>query len=82
MLTGAIPVVLLIATAPWLFVIIFGSEWQEAGRYCQLLGIGFLVRFMATPLSQTLTILERQELQLAWDVLRVVVVLSTITMSY
>jgi multisubunit Na+/H+ antiporter MnhB subunit len=42
----------------------------------------FLGQMVVTPLSQTLNILERQDLQLLWDVARVVVVVSTIWIAY
>jgi hypothetical protein len=37
---------------------------------------------VVTPLSQTLNILERQDLQLIWDIARVVVVVFVIWFAY
>lgn len=65
--------------APWLFETIFGEQWLIAGRYTQALCLLLLGRFITLPLSQTLNILERQDLQLKWDILRfVMIVLSLV----
>jgi O-antigen/teichoic acid export membrane protein len=52
--------------------LVFGPEWAEAGRFAQLMAVAYLAGFAVTPVSQTLFILERQVLQLAWDVTRLV----------
>lgn len=75
-LLALVPTAVLALIAPWLFGVVFGSDWTQAGRYTQILAPMFLVQFAVVPLSQTLNILERQEVQLAWDAGRLVMVLS------
>jgi O-antigen/teichoic acid export membrane protein len=65
--------VLLIAVAPPLFAFVFGAEWRQAGVYTQILALGYAAQLIASPISQTLLILERQGAQLAWDASRMVI---------
>ncbi len=65
-----LPALLLMVVGPPLFGFVFGHEWTEAGVYARLLALMFLLQFAVTPVSQTLNLLERQDLQLRWDVSR------------
>jgi len=47
-----------------------------AGRYVQIMGVMFAVRFAIIPLSHTLNILERQDLYLLWDGTRLALVVG------
>ena len=69
---GSIPIAGLAIAAPALFGWAFGETWVEAGRYVQLVAVLNVFRFAATPLSQTFNVLERQELAVVWDSLRLV----------
>ena len=53
----------------------FGSVWTEAGRFAQFLALVTLGQLVVGPISQTLTVFERQDLQLACDALRFAVLL-------
>lgn len=59
---------------PHAFAFVFSAEWTEAGVYARLLAPMFLVQFVASPLSQTLNVLERQDVQFVWDAFRLVLV--------
>ena len=61
---------------PSLFVLVFGSEWRIAGEYARYLSIMLVLQFVTVPVSQTLNILERQDLQLFWDILRLATLLG------
>ncbi len=65
---GLPPCLLFMILAPWLFQNIFGSAWREAGEYARYLALMFFVGFVNSPVTWTLTILERQRAQMAWDV--------------
>lgn len=69
---GIGPAVVLVALGPQLFGPIFGSEWTEAGEFAQLLAFGYLAQFVVTPVSSTLSLLERQGQMLGWGSLRLV----------
>jgi O-antigen/teichoic acid export membrane protein len=70
---GLIPSLLLGVAGPSLFSSLFGSEWEEAGEYARMLAVASVFPFIAGGLTQTLNILERQSLQLAWDALRMLI---------
>jgi len=80
-LTGGLPVAVICALAPWFFTIVFGPGWEAAGRYVQILGPMFAVRFAIVPLSHTLNVLERQDLYLIWDGTRLVLVVGALLMG-
>lgn len=57
-----------------MFSLVLGPNWREAGELARLLAPSLLLQFIAVPVSQTLTILERQGVQLDWDISRLVLV--------
>ncbi|MBW1938545.1 MAG: oligosaccharide flippase family protein, partial [Deltaproteobacteria bacterium] len=78
---GLIPASALAIFSPWLFRILFGPEWSQSGSYAQILAPMVLVRFVVNPLSQTLNVLERQELQLLWVIIRLALVMTSLGMA-
>ena len=75
---GSVPLLIGGLASPWLFGAIFGAAWREAGTVAQALSWYTAVRFVAYPLSQTLNIVGRQDLQMGWDVFRLLAALGTI----
>jgi O-antigen/teichoic acid export membrane protein len=61
-LLGMAPVLVL---GPWLFALVFGEAWREAGAMAAVLVPQHLARFVVMPVSQTLNIYGRQDLHLA-----------------
>jgi O-antigen/teichoic acid export membrane protein len=80
-LVGGLPIMLLGLVGPRIFVLVFGEAWREAGLYVLILAPMFAVRFVASPLSSTLNVLERQELVLAWDVGRTLSAVGSILLA-
>jgi O-antigen/teichoic acid export membrane protein len=76
-----IPSIMLFFLAPQLITFIFGDAWFQTGKYVQALTPMFLIQFVTSPISQTLIILERQDLQLFWDLLRFASVLITLLVA-
>lgn len=72
---GLFPVGLLIAFGPWIFKLVFGPEWYDAGFYAQLLSFMILTRFISSPISNIFNVYEKQKTQLSLNIIRVVVVL-------
>jgi O-antigen/teichoic acid export membrane protein len=68
-----VPIALL---APVAFATIFGSDWRRAGVYAQITAIMFLLQLVVSPLSQTLNVIGRQDLQLGWDVSRLIAMIT------
>ncbi len=52
-----------------LFPLIFGPEWMEAGKYAKILSLIMLFRFVASPLSYTLYIAQKQKVNLLINIL-------------
>jgi len=58
----ALPIfTVIIFFAPFLFGILFGAEWREAGRYAQLLSPWIFFSFITSPISQVPIIVNRQK---------------------
>jgi O-antigen/teichoic acid export membrane protein len=57
--------------APFVFPIIFGEVWAEAGWYCWPLALMVIAGFVVSPTS-FLHIYGRNQWQLIWDIIRVV----------
>lgn len=51
----------------WAFGFIFGDGWAESGRYAVLMIPLFYMRFVVSPLSYTIYIAQRQNLDLIWQ---------------
>lgn len=64
---GIVGIAFLAIPGPWLFGIVFGHEWVEAGEIVRLLAPLLLARFVVFPISQTLNMFDRQDLHLLWD---------------
>lgn len=69
------PIILVTISGPYLFTLIFGDNWYESGIYLLYLTPMVIAQFVINPISQTLYILEKQFLQLLWDVTRLLVVI-------
>jgi O-antigen/teichoic acid export membrane protein len=71
-LLGLAPATFAAILAPSAFRLVFGQEWAEAGTYFSLLAPMFLLQFATAPTGVTLAVLERQDLALIREALRVV----------
>jgi O-antigen/teichoic acid export membrane protein len=59
-----------------MFVVIFGSQWREAGLYAQILLPLLCIRFISSTLSMTMTIYEKQLSGLLVNVTLLVAILT------
>ena len=66
LMVGALAAALLIIAAPWLFGVVFGPTWTEAGEYARILALAYLLQFAVNPIAGVLQLLERQGQSLAW----------------
>ena len=73
---GLIPVAILLAFGPWLFKLVFGTEWYDAGVYARFLSILILTRFISSPVANIFNVYEKQSLQLTLNIIRVVLVFT------
>ena len=65
-------------TGEELFVIAFGPEWREAGQAAVILLPLFAMRFVASPLSYTFYIAEKQHIDLIWQICLLAMTLTTL----
>lgn len=75
---GIGPAIVLAALSGLLFNVVFGAEWYRSGGYAQILAFAYLAQFIVVPVSRSLLILERQGLQLAWDLSRFALTLTAV----
>jgi len=68
LLLAIIPFTLLFFYGEEAFVLIFGNEWSMAGRFAEILAPMFLMKFIASPLSYTLYIANKQLHDLGWQI--------------
>ena len=64
---GLGPTALILLAGPWLAVVVLGPPWADAGRIMQALTLMSFAQFVVSPISQTLIVFERQDIQIAWD---------------
>jgi O-antigen/teichoic acid export membrane protein len=67
---GLVPAGVLMLFGASLFAFVFGPQWETAGYYAQLLAPAFLIQFVISSVSQVMFIVQRANVQLAWDILR------------
>lgn len=63
----AVPLFMLISER--LFVVAFGEIWRQSGVICGWLAPLFAMRFIASPLSYTMYIAEKQNFDLVWQII-------------
>lgn len=78
---AAIALVLL-AFGPSLFTLVFGDQWEQAGKVAQALAPYLFAQLVASPVSQTLIVFRRSGLQLTWDAGRLVIACATIVVPW
>jgi O-antigen/teichoic acid export membrane protein len=69
---GIIPVGVLIAFGPYIFSLVFGFEWREAGVYAQIISMLILFRLVSGSILSTLNVLELQRKQFLINALRII----------
>ena len=68
-LVSLIPFSILILFGPSIFSFIFGGSWVEAGYYARYLSLFYILRFCISPLGFTLIISNRQNYNLYWQII-------------
>lgn len=68
-----IPTLVLTIAAPWIFSVVFGPEYREAGVLTQIMGPYACLMLLASPLSRTLIVTENQRLDMFWQIALVLV---------
>jgi O-antigen/teichoic acid export membrane protein len=66
---GIGPMLLIGILGPILLTSFLGSNWSEAGAFAQILALGFMVHFVASPTSLGIVALERLDILFFWQLL-------------
>lgn len=78
----ALPTALVVAlAAPWAVDLVLPSSFSPVGEYARIMAPLIFAQLIMSPLSHTLIVTERQDLQLAWDVTRLVLSLGAIVVA-
>jgi len=64
-----------------LFILVFGPEWAQAGLYAKILTPLFFVRFVISPLTLLNLVFERNEIDLIWQVVLVILQVTLIIVA-
>ncbi|MEA2260895.1 MAG: hypothetical protein QOJ51_3720 [Acidobacteriaceae bacterium] len=79
---GLVPCALFTIFAPWVFQTIFGRVWREAGEYARCLAFMCYAGFVNSPVTLTLSVLQRQRTQFVWDAGKLVLTALSFTVPY
>ncbi len=77
-----LPITVLALIGPPVFGFVFGENWRTAGEFLQLMAPMFLMQFVVSSLSQTIFVVERQDLQLIYDVIRTAIIVFVFVMAH
>ena len=72
---------LLFITVESLFAFVFGEPWRIAGEYAQIIIPFFFVQFVVSSISSIDTIMEKQNLELLFNIVMLVVSMVIIVVS-
>src|SRR5690606_11756495 len=75
---GIVIVMPIALLGPWVFGLVFGPEWYDAGMYLQALAPMLWAQFSFSPLSAVLIPLERQDLHAVRETVRMVLLLGSV----
>jgi O-antigen/teichoic acid export membrane protein len=71
-LIGGVTIIPAGLVSPWVFPFIFGADWATAGRYALILSPMIFMQFLSSPFGVTLAVLERQDLAILRETIRIV----------
>ncbi len=80
-LLSIVPFAILFLTAPKLFSLVFGKEWEVAGEYARILSPMFFLRFTCSSLSYVLYIAGKQNYDLVWQIFLFILTVCSIAIG-
>ncbi len=79
---GLAPCAMFTIFAPWIFQTVFGRVWREAGEYARYLAFMCYAGFINSPVTLTLSVLQRQRTQFVWDAGKLALTALSFTLPY
>lgn len=65
------PFLILLFFGPWLFQVVFGKVWREAGVFASILAVYLSTQLVSSPLINALSVFEKQWMFLMINIIRV-----------
>lgn len=80
-LVSLAPAMTLMFGGPWIFLVVFGSDWVLAGEYARVLSVYLVFQFISAPLGNALTLYRRQDLFFKMNLIRFLMVVVVFSLS-
>jgi lipopolysaccharide exporter len=68
--------------APMLFHFFFGDTWEKSGQFLRILSIMYLIQFIANSVGATIDMMERQDLHLYREVIRILMIIGALLLAH
>lgn len=81
-LIGVIPFGIVILFGPWLFGLVFGTEWVLAGEYARWMALWLYFGFINRTSVRALPVLNAQAFHLAYTIIRLIVRVSVLAIAF
>jgi O-antigen/teichoic acid export membrane protein len=79
---GLIAIGGLVIFAPMLFHFLFGDTWEKSGQFLRILSVMYLFQFVANTVGATIDMMERQDLHLYREVIRIILILGALFLAH
>jgi O-antigen/teichoic acid export membrane protein len=79
---GILPFGTIMLVGPWLFIVIFGVEWRDAGEYARWLSLWILCGFANVPSVRAVPVIARQRAFLLFGAASAVARTSSVAFAY
>jgi O-antigen/teichoic acid export membrane protein len=74
-LIGLAPLLVFVLFGPWLFSIVFGQHWYDAGVYARVLAFVSYAHFVILPAGRILEVIEQQNIGLVMNIFRLALII-------
>jgi O-antigen/teichoic acid export membrane protein len=79
---GLIPSILIALGSEFLFPLVFGSEWGQAGVFASIMAIYMFFQFVSIPFVNLFILFKRQRYLLIMNLIRLVIMLTVFSIVY
>ena len=81
-LVGFLPFAIVSAVGPWLFSLVFGAEWDVAGRYAQWMSLWLYFAFLNRPAVSIIPVIKQQQFFLYYEVISSILRASALVAAF
>lgn len=75
---GILPFTVLYFISEWLFILLFGEEWRQAGYICSILIPWLFLNFITSPISSIYVVLKQEKILLIFSIFYMIIPLGII----